>query len=556
VKLKPLLYIILILCLAVPAVPPATAQEAYRWQIDYQRVTLDIGDSGEVNMRYDVSAVIVKGNWPEVWIPATTGDTQVYSVVDGDGKPHDYSVSDGQIKVQGFDLRPGDPVALTVYSRLPGFVYQADRPEYAIVTFVPPWWDMTIPETRVTYALPAAVDHAEVFTGQREYSNIYDDQGRTVVVFEGRDLAPDQRFEAAVSFPDRYLAPGAATSKEPGPVDVTGGVSGLLDSLCGLLFCGLWLVVPAFIVLSIIMGLTRKPYSSPRMAMDGVGVNKGLDPAEAAMLLRLDPRRVLTLIMFGLMKAGNVKLVSTDPVRLEVVSKKGLNYYEKPFADAIKTDGSLDEDGLLRSFKALAQRVVDKTRPYCRRDTEEYYRNKIEEAWDAVKAVDTPELKLQKYDTSMFWLMADEDFPKKTKDYLQTPGWDTYQIPNYYWWYPYYFGFPRYGGYGGQPREGTAAPAPTRPAPAEGRPTDRTTATVESFANRVSNSVESLSAGVVGGVESFLGIRNAANAPPPAPISQPRVYTPSTSCACVSCACACVSCACACACAGGGGGCT
>ena len=50
--------------------------------------------------------------------------------------------------------------------------------------------------------------------------------------------------------------------------------------------------------------------------------------------------------------------------------------------------------------------------------------------------------------------------------------------------------------------------------PGTGQPTNQTTSSVESFANNITNSVEQTSAGVVGGVESFLGIRNAANAPP------------------------------------------
>jgi len=279
--------------------------------------------------------------------------------------------------------------------------------------------------------------------------------------------------------------------------------------------------------------------------MSGMGVNQNLDPVEAAMLLRDDPRRILTMIMFGLMKKGNVKLISTEPLRLQLVARKDLNYYEALFADAIKGD-ALDEDKLLACFKALAQRVVDKTRPYSRKDTEAFYRQKIDDAWKDVQALDTPELKLQKYDTNMFWLMADEQFASKTPDALRSPGWSTVAVPPYYWWYPYYFGFPH----------GTPTTA-GQPAPAGGAPsTNQTTSSVETFAKSFTSSVEKTSAGVVGGVESFLGVRNAANAPPAAPAPARASAGGGSSCACVSCACACAHCACACACAGGGHGCT
>lgn len=544
---KRLAYPVLILLLILALMPAGHAQEAYRWQINYQHAVLDIDPSGTVYMQYEVDASIVKGVWNEVWIPMTTSSMRVSDVVDGQGVRHAFTLDGGQIKTQGWSLSPGDHVYLRINSTLPGFVYRSDKEGYDIVTFIPPWWDMNIKDTRVKFYLPGNVPSDEVFTGQRLYDNIGVEQGRTWVYFESKDLAPNERFDVAVSFPDSYMAAGAVAGKS-GLTKTIGEFAGFLDTLtsCTCPFIVILLVI-IMLIGSIFGPLMRKPYSSPVVTMDGIGVNKNLDPVEAATLLRVDPKRVLTMIMFGMMKSGNLKLISTDPVRLELISRKGLNYYEKLFADSIIED-RLDEDRLLECFKVLARRVVDKTRPYCRKDTEDYYRSKIEEAWQEVKAVDTPELKLEKYDTNMLWLMADEEFAKKTKDYVSDlPESRTVRVPEYYWWYPYYFGLPHYWGQGhGQPSAGE---------PGKQAPTNRTTASVESFANSISNTVEAMSAGVVGSVEKFLGIRDQANAPPSTPSYRP-IGGGGSSCACVSCACACVSCACACACAGGGGGCT
>jgi hypothetical protein len=209
----------------------------------------------------------------------------------------------------------------------------------------------------------------------------------------------------------------------------------------------------------------------------------------------------------------------------------------------------------------LARRVVDKTRPFSRKDTEDYYRSKIDESWDQIKAVDTPELKLEKYDANMIWLMADEQFTQKTTDYVaNAPGSSTFRVPSYYWWYPYYFGLPRYGpGYGGMPQAPQAPQAPpTQTGTAKPQaPTNQTTASMESFAKSITGTVQSTSAGVVGSIDGFLGVRNQANAPAPKPAFKPSSGgSVHSSCACVSCACACAHCACACACAGGGHGCT
>ncbi|WP_424359084.1 hypothetical protein [Methanocella sp. MCL-LM] len=546
---------LLVLTLAIAAAPAASAEE-YRWQVNYQHVTLDINQSGTVSMIYQVDATIEKGVWNEVWIPATKSNMQISSVVDSTGKSHSYYIDGDQIKTRDYNLRPGDSISLTIYSTLPNFIYKSNAEGYDIVSFTPPWWDMPISDTSVKYVLPAEINVSEVYTGNREYSGIGTENGRTIVYFNSTQLSNNQQFDTAVSFPDRYMAPGVVTSKDDytPPVYNTGGDDGvgsfLTDALCSTA-CLPFFIIAGIIILSLIASGNRQQYSSPVVSMDGVGVNKDLDPVEAAMLLRIDPRRILTMIMFDLLKKGNVKLISTEPIRLEPVARKDLNYYEAAFMDAIRND-TLDEDRLVKCFKVLAQRVVDKTRPFCRKDTEAYYRQKIEEKWDDVKAVDTPELKLQKYDTAMLWLMADEQFATRTKESLRAPGWNTMTIPPYYWWYPYYFGHQ-------QPATTTTATTDAMRPQTGGtvsqpqQPTNQTTSSVEAFASKVSNSVETMSAGVVGSIESFLGVRNAANAPPaaPAPARQGG-----TSCACVSCACACAHCACACACAGGGGGCT
>ncbi|MGA9139638.1 MAG: hypothetical protein WBZ29_05410 [Methanocella sp.] len=547
---KRTILILVLASVALIAVSCTVNAETTLWQINYQHITLDVDSSGNVNMLYNVDADIVLGSWPEVWIPATAGNMQVRSVVDGNGQTHDVYMDSGYIKVRGFDMRPGDHVTLYINSTLPGFVYTADKAGYDIVSFTPPWWDMTITDTMVKYLLPAEINTSEVFTGPREYSGIGTENNRTMVFFNSSSLSPNQQFDTAVSYPDRYMAAGAVTSSgsSGGVIGMPVDVGGTMGSIFGSAACCIPVIFLGVIILIIFSTAFRSPYSSPSLSMGGMGVNQNLDAVEAAMLLRTDPKRILTMIMFGLLKKGNAKLLSTEPLRIELVSRKDLNYYEARFADAIKGD-TLNEDKLLDCFKLLAQRVVDKTRPYSRKETEAFYKQKIEDMWKDVQAVDTPELKLQKYDTDMFWLMADEQFTTKTKDYLRSPGWNTVAIPPIYWWYPYYFGLPH--------QHAPQTPTTGQPMPQAGTtpPTNQTTSSVESFANKISNSVETTSAGIVGGVESFLGVRNAANAPPPAAASTPA-RAPGSSCACVSCACACVSCACACACAGGGGGCT
>jgi len=554
-------YLILLTLIVISLAPHAGAQDTYSWQVNYQHVVLDVDRSGSVLMTYEVDANIQQGVWTEVWIPETVSNMQVSDVTDGSGLRHSFYIDSGQIKTQGWDLGQGDHVYLRINATLPDFVYQSDTQGYDIVTFAPPYWDMSITDTQVKFYLPGNVSKDQVFTGSKLYDNFGVEDGKAWVYFQNTNLAPNEQFQVAVSFPDTYMTAGAAISKATQPTYVPPsssvglGLLGTLFSCCGGPFFFVAIILLVFAA-PIIGSLSRRPYSSPVVSMDGIGINKDLDPVEAATLLRVDPRRILTMIMFGMMKKGNVKLISTDPTRLELVSRDGLNYYEKLFADAIYQH-TLLESKLLECFKVLARRVVDKTRPYSRKETEDYYKTKIDEAWAQIKAVDTPELKLEKYDTDMFWLMADEQFTKKTRDYVaDVPGSGTVYVPTHYWWYPYYFGLPHYYGTGA-PQPSSGAPTAQQPSGTKA-PTNQTTASVESFAKSITSSVESMSAGVVSSVDGFLGVRNAANAPPPATASLPAAYHSGggSSCACVSCACACAHCACACACAGGGHGCT
>jgi len=146
--------LLLIVFISLSLIPYAHAQESYRWQVSDQHVVLDIDPSGTVHMTYEVNATIVKGVWNEVWIPVTVSNMQVEEAVDGSGNKHAFTVSDGQIKTQGWNLNPGDHVYLRINSNLPGFVYKSDKEGYDIVEFIPPWWDMYITDTQVKFYLP------------------------------------------------------------------------------------------------------------------------------------------------------------------------------------------------------------------------------------------------------------------------------------------------------------------------------------------------------------------------------------------------------------------
>ncbi len=273
-----------------------------------------------------INATIQQGVWTEVWVPISDPSQQVQSVT-ANGQQHSFHMgvdSDGvtNVMIEGFNLNPGDHVSLDINSTLSNFVYQSDQPGYDIVTFTPVWWDMPITDTQVKFYLPGNVPKDQVFTGTGlpQYDNIGLENNRTWVYFQNTNLAPNGQFQVAVSFPDTYMTPGAAVAGYSGGSGQTNiDASGLFNTLLSLACPGIIVLVVIIGIFGSIAGSMRQPYSSPVVSMDGIGVNKDLDPVEAATLLRIDPKRVLTMIMFGLMKKGNVKLLSTEPIRLQLV---------------------------------------------------------------------------------------------------------------------------------------------------------------------------------------------------------------------------------------------
>jgi hypothetical protein len=213
-----------------------------------------------------------------------------------------------------------------------------------------------------------------------------------------------------------------------------------------------------------------------------------------------------------------------------------LRYYEIDFLNAVKEDGTLDEEKLAQTVMYLRSSVEEKLRGYCRRDTVDYYRKVVDKAWEQVKRTDTAELASKTYDEQLLWLLLDPNY----QAYTQTTFSDRAFEPSPFWWW-YWYSYQRY------------FPNPTYK-PNLDTPTQSAkppTIPGADFANNIATAVEKTSNNIVANVEKF------ANAIVPMPASAKASSKPARRdagcvCACANCACVCVCVSCACACAGGG----
>jgi hypothetical protein len=215
-----------------------------------------------------------------------------------------------------------------------------------------------------------------------------------------------------------------------------------------------------------------------------------------------------------------------------------LRYYEIDFLEAIKEDGTLDEEKLAHTVMFLRDTAEEKMRGYCRRDTIDYYRKVVAKGWEQVEQAGTPELASKAYDEQLLWLFLDPNYQSRTQTAFRDRAFEPSPFWLWYWYgYQHYNPNPTYRPNVETPTQ--AAKPPTIPG--------------ADFANNIATAVENTSNNIVANLEKF------ANAIVPAPVAakastEPAHHASSCVCACAACACVCACVSCACACAGGGAG--
>ena len=288
-------------------------------------------------------------------------------------------------------------------------------------------------------------------------------------------------------------------------------------------------------------------YLPPKISIEGHGIKRGLTAVEAAILMEQPLDKILTMILFSVVKKNAAKVVTRDPLKIEAITPQpeGLQAYETDFIKAFDTPLPVGQRQALQNLMvAVVQSVAEKMKGFSLKETVAYYQDMIKRAWDEVEAAGTPDVKSQKYDEYMGWTMVDHDYDDHTRRVF---GSGPVFLP--LWWGNYDPGFHPASMTGGS----TVSPVSTGSI-GGGRSSSGTslpTLPGGSFAASIVNGVQTFSSGVIGDVTGFTGGVTSKTHPAP-------VATPSSSSyhggggGGHSCACACACAGCACACAGGG----
>jgi hypothetical protein len=530
ITLTPLLLTSLILILT-----PSTLQaQTIQYHLDHQYAKIWINQDGTIDLLYDITITCDQGTINYINIGQPNGDFTIGPATDehGHNLTTAYASEGSNYRARVYLHTPittTQSVQFTLITNVVNMIWQEEDPERVGLEFIPCDWAANLNELRVLVVLPAGVNQINVGCTP-DWDNAYSDpaeDNRLVVYWERQNLQPNQKFTCGVSFPKAYIEHYEVAE---------GGIVAFLKNYGG--FIAFFLLI-SVVIGGIIYAGRKASYIKPTMKMETLGIRRGLTAVEASHLLGLKPTKIVTAILYSLLKKRAVWVTTTKPsVKLKVVEPstpepEPLRYYERTFLDAVQKDGTLSEEKLAKAVMEIRDEVEEKLRGYCRKDTAEYYEKIVSKAWEQVEQAETAELASKAYDEQLLWLLLNESFQSRTEKAFETRAFEPAPLWFWYWYGYHYRPTPEY--------------KPTTTPPANQTPTPKIPGA--DFANNIAVAVEGTTNSIVVNLEKFANAIIPAPPPSQKTSRQPVRSASSCACACAACAfvCACVSCACACA---------
>ena len=496
---------------------------------------IDFVDVGMPNSNFTIGTVSadVQGN--------SIGISENYQGQGGSG----FSVA-----LDNYAIQPGQHGSVHVHIGSVGQVLYADSNDpttYASGDFSPTWFGAAYvhgpTDLTVIFHLPPGVQPDEPryhnvtgWPGDAAPKTGLDDQQRVTYTWHSAEASGSTQYTFGASFPQKYIPPEAIVTAPA--FDLGATIVGALTCLGSLGIPGCFFAFfIGIIILSAVSGSRRKlEYLPPKIQIEGHGIKRGLTAVEAAVLMEQPLDKVLTMILFGVIKKGAAQVVSREPLEIKVLNLQtdpALYDYETAFLQAFDPAHSgVRKFKLQDMFVALVNSLSEKMKGFSRQETIDYYKAIMERAWQQIETAGTPEVKSQMFDESMEWTMLDKDYDNRTRRVFTGPIF----VP--LWW----------GHYDPTYRPAGPAPALGLPAAAPGIPSvgGRATLPGANLAASMVTGVQNFAGQVVGNVGEFTsGVTNKTN---PVPVSTGSHYSGGGG----HCACACACAGCACACAGGG----
>jgi len=499
---------------------------------------IDIVDIGLPNSNYDLKSISAEINGK----PATLI------------RPSEFVNPGVEIHLGNNAILPGQTGVLHAYigkvERALGKSTLQEAEEYASIVITPNNFDRDFTrgttEYYFTIVLPPGLKPEEPryhtpsgnWPGSNEpVETGFDNQGRVYYTWYSDRANAYSIYKFGASFPIR-LVPASLVVATETPNLRRIDFESVFGALCTVGFIGLFILIP---VLSSFLAYRRKfQYLPPKIAVEGHGIKRGLTAVEAAVLMEQPLDKVLTMILFSVLKKGAAIVESRDPLVLQIADPLPQNLlpYELTFLEAFKqTNKKLKDSKLQDTIVGLIKSVTEKMKGFSRKETIDYYKSIMEKAWQQVAAAETPEVKSDVYEQVMDWTMIDRRWDDRTREVFQT---GPVRVPTWWWRYDPVIRSAPSSGSGGMAKT-------TMPAPSGSGSVTLPKLPGSDFAASMVKGVQSFSADVIGNVNTFTERITSKTNPPPKTSSYSGRSGGGGGCAC---ACACAGCACACA--GGG----
>ena len=545
-----LISILLIFCLLLLISSPAIAQ-SYSFQLP--EVTVDAYWNSDGTLSLDYTFLFVNNpsghiiDYVDLGLPNNNySDSNITAFVDGNQV---FDISSSGFKGEGgsgvafglgqYSIPPGSSGTVRAHvENITGVLYIDNQDNnYASAVFGTSYFGSSYvsgkTDLTLTFHLPPDVKpeepkwHAAPSGFSSEPSTGFDDQGRITYTWENANANGYTQYQFGASFPKTYVPSNAIVTVNP-----FAGVGKFISAAIVPILC-----IGGFIAI-VAAGLAsdsrrKKQYLPPKISIEGHGIKRGLTAVEAAILLEESLDKIMTMILFSVIKKNSAEVTTRDPLEIKINQPipEDLQLYEKDFLTAFQKSGSDRKKGLRDMVVNLVKNVSEKMKGFSRQETVAYYRDITKRAWEQVEAANTPEVKSQKYEEVMEWTMLDKNYGDRTQDvFRNSPVF----IP--VWWGHF------------DPGLGRVAARPGGAPISTGGGTARVPGA--DFAASMATGVQTFSSKVVGNINDFTSSITSITNPPPKVTTS--TYKSGGGGGGHSCACACACAGCACACAGGG----
>jgi len=523
----------------------------YHFSVDKNYSILFINNDGTCTINYEIQFTcdeythpidIVDIGMPNEWYDLKSASAEVDGYALSEIKHSEYVHPGVEVHLGSHQISPGETGTLLFAINAKNMLFpDTEDTAYVSIEFSPAWYgsQFTYGTTALEcyFLFPPGVNPEEPRYHEKKFTNAgVDSTGRVWYEFSNPNASPSSQYIFGASFPKKYIPKDAIVRKVRHRFSFGRLIATIFAKLAGSCPC---LIIGFFIfitVFGIVNSSKRKmKYLPPALSVEGVGIKRGLTAVESAILLELPLNKVATMILFGAIKKGVLKVKKREPLILEV-AKRGkdtpeLHDYEKDFMNAIDQNGKVQKRKLRTTFTELIKSVNKKTKGFSRKKTREYYRGILNRAWTEMKGANTPELKGEVFDKNLEWLMMDKDYKDKMNNTFSGTN-----IVAPIWW-------------------GHYSPAYARPlatvSPNAGIGTPNISMPQlpgANFANSMVSGIENFSNRIVGNLTGFQSAVTKATNPVPVSKSSGGGWSSSGG----GCACACACAGCACACAGGG----